>query len=250
MIPKKIHYCWFGRNPLSELTLRCIQSWKKFLPDYEIIEWNEDNFDVNLIMFTKEAYENKKFAFVSDVCRLFVLNQFGGIYLDTDMEIIKELDIIDNNMILGFEDMKYVNCGIIIAPINHVFINKLYKSYEKLSFSTHLNDLKAITIPNIISRELSDQGIVLNNKFQIINNIKIYPSDYFYPFNYFTGKTQKTNNTLTIHHYASSWLPKSRIVLNELKYKLIFVFGENRVNKWIELWRIKQNKKPTNGEII
>lgn len=239
MIPKKIHYCWFGRNPLSELTLRCIESWKKFLPDYEIIQWNEDNFDINLIPFTKEAYENKKFAFVSDVCRLYVLNQNGGIYMDTDMELIKPLNLIDTHVVLGFEDMKYVNGGIIVSPKNSVFIDKLYNVYEKMSFTAQLNNLASISIPNLITSELCEQGLVLNNEFQIINNIKIYPSDYFYPFNYFTGKTQKTKNTLTIHHYASSWLPKSRLLLNELKYKLIFVFGEKRVGKWIELWRSK-----------
>lgn len=242
MIPKKIHYCWFGRKPLSELTLRCIESWKKYLPDYEIIQWNEGNFDVNLNMFTKEAYENKKFAFVSDVCRLYVLNQYGGIYLDTDMEIIKELDIIDDNLILGFEDMKYVNAGIMISPKNNIFIDRVYRCYEKKSFTADQNNLASISIPNLITRELCELGLVLNNEFQIINNIKIYPSDYFYPFNYFTGKTQNTKNSLTIHHYASSWLPKSRLMLNGLKYKLIFVFGENRVNKWIELWRSKQNQ--------
>ena len=104
MIPKIIHYCWFGRNPLPPLALECIASWRKFLPDYEIKEWNEDNFDVNSIPYTAEAYRQKKYAYVSDYARFCILYQYGGIYFDTDVEVIKPLnDIIAKGNFMGFE---------------------------------------------------------------------------------------------------------------------------------------------------
>lgn len=113
MIPKKIHYCWFGRNPLPELAVRCIESWKKYCPDYEIIEWNEDNYDINKISYVKEAYQARKWAFVTDYVRLDVVNQYGGIYLDTDVELLKSLDpLLKYKSFFGMEEGKFIATGL------------------------------------------------------------------------------------------------------------------------------------------
>jgi mannosyltransferase OCH1-like enzyme len=233
MIPKKIHYCWFGGKPLSELTIKCIESWRKYLPDYEIIEWNESNYDINQNKFAKEAYENKKFAFVSDICRLFILQEYGGIYLDTDMEIIKPINnVINDKVVLGFEDIKFVAAGVIIAPKKDLFIQKILSEYEYLTFPKKLDDMKNITIPLIITNELVAQGLKLNNNFQTINGkIDIFPSEYFYPLNFFTGKTNNTQNTLTIHHYESSWMTNKQKSKIKFKIFLINIFGENFISK-------------------
>lgn len=239
MIPKKIHYCWFGGKPLSELTLKCIDSWKKYLPDYEIIEWNEGNFDINQNDFSREAYENKKFAFVSDVCRLFVLQEYGGIYLDTDMEIIQPIDsVINDKVVLGFEHIDYIAAGIIVAPKEDLFIQKILNEYKDVKFPKNLDDLKEITIPKIITNQLVIQGLKLNNNFQTINaKIDVFPSDFFYPLNFFTGKTNTTQNTLAIHHYESSWMSNKQKSKVKFKIFLINIFGEKFVSSCFKFFK-------------
>lgn len=226
MIPKTIHYCWFGGNPLPELTLKCIASWRKYLPEYNIIEWNESNYDVNKNIFTKEAYINKKYAFVSDFCRLEILFLFGGIYLDTDMELIKTFVNRENQLVLGFEDINYVAAGIIMCKKNEQFIYQLMNFYKNKSYNENINNLSEITIPKLITTELKKKGLILNNNYQLIeNNISIYPSEFFYPLNFFTGKTVITKNSVAIHHYESSWMSNKDIKLNKLKVLLIRIFG-------------------------
>ncbi|UOK43164.1 MULTISPECIES: glycosyltransferase family 32 protein [Flavobacterium] len=239
MIPKKIHYCWFGRGPLSDLTLKCIESWKKFLPDYEIIQWNEDNFDVNSYTFSKEAYEARKYAFVADICRLDVLHKFGGIYLDTDMELLKPLSIISPNFISGFEDSKYVGAGIIISPKEDKFVTSVLEKYRELSFNKCIDKLREYTIPKIFTDELVKYGLKLDNTKQVLNDsVIIYPSEYFYPLNYFTGKLSITEKTMTIHHYDSSWMSSGQKTIMKLKIFLISIFGTSIISKIIR--RIKR----------
>lgn len=238
MIPKIIHYCWFGGKPLPELTLKCIDSWKKHLPEYKIIEWNESNFDVNKYQFTKEAYSDQKHAFVADVCRLEVLNEFGGIYFDTDMELIKPINNLKNFLVLGFEDINFVAAGIIICDKNNSFVQKILDFYSKESFASNINKLKGLTIPKLITDELIKKGLILNNTFQTLeDNIEIYPSDYFYPLNYFTGKTIKTDNTVAIHHYDSSWMTEKEKNLNKTKVFLIRIFGEKIIFSLIRFFK-------------
>lgn len=239
MIPKKIHYCWFGRGPLSDLTLKCIESWKKFLPDYEIIQWNEDNFDVNSYSFAKEAYEAKKYAFVADVCRLEVLNKCGGIYLDTDMEVIRPITNVTDEIIFGFEDVEFVNTAIIIAPKHHEFLIEILDIYKEIDFKENLKKLSDITIPKIVTKNLLKKGLILNNESQVVRkSIKIYSSEYFYPLNFFTGKLNITEKTLTIHHYDSSWMSSGQKTVMKLKFFLISIFGTSIISKIIR--RIKR----------
>ena len=150
MIPKVIHYCWFGKGELPTLAKKCIASWKHYMPTYEIKEWNENNFDVNMIRYTKEAYKNKKYAFVSDFARFYILREYGGVYLDVDVEIIKPLDdLLDNNeAILGCERIGQVNPGLICASVSNTeFLIDMVEIYKKLQF---INDNGSLNLTTIV----------------------------------------------------------------------------------------------------
>ena len=223
MIPKIIHYCWFGGNPLPELALKCIESWKKYCPDYEIIEWNESNFDIDALQYTKEAYEAKKYAFVADVARLKALYEFGGIYMDTDMELLKNIDDLNNcDFYLGFERNTKVAFGICGAIKHSPIIHKLLLYYR----DTHFDIKKMTTIVDNITDIFEDMGLKLNGKTQKIVNSVIYSIDYFYPKSVETNKINFTNNTCAIHHYEGSWLNDIQRFKKEKKFYYIDKFGK------------------------
>lgn len=216
MLPKIIHYCWFGRNPLPESALKCIASWKKFFPDYEIIEWNEDNFDVNSIPYTAQAYEARKYAFVSDYARFKILYEHGGLYFDTDVEVIRSMDdIIAAGPFMGFEidpckDRPYgavapgLGLGAQKGMTLYDSIIQYYKNLEFINSDGSYNTTDAVV--NITTRELIKEGLDQKNGIQKIAGIIIYPSDYFNPFDDATGKLNKTQNTYTIHWFTKTWL--------------------------------------------
>lgn len=232
MIPKKIHYCWFGRNPLPESAQKCIASWRKYLPDYEIVEWNEDNFDVNSIPYTMQAYQAKKYAFVSDYARFKILYEHGGLYFDTDVEVIRPMDdIIARGPFMGFEinPCPQRPCGA-VAPglcLGAIAEMTLYKSildyYRTLDFinadGSH-NTTDAVV--NITTRELIKVGLEDKAGIQKVADITIYPAEYFNPFDDATGRLNKTNNTYTIHWYSKTWLNVSpmRQVLSRYYHRL------------------------------
>lgn len=216
MIPKVIHYCWFGGNPLPPLAEKCIASWQKFLPDYEIKRWDESNFDVNIIPYTSQAYEAKKYAFVSDYARFWILYKYGGLYFDTDVEIIKSLDDIiaagpfmgcENPFIHGMTpDKMGINPGLGLGVYHgHGLYKELLDFYESLSFINEDDSLNTETIVSYTTNQLCKHGLINTDKIQDICGIKIYPMDYFCPMSYETGVINKTINTRTIHHYAKSW---------------------------------------------
>lgn len=215
MIPKIIHYCWFGHNPLPPLAIKCIESWKKFLPDYEIKEWNEDNFDVNIIPYTAEAYRARKYAFVSDYARFWILYKYGGLYFDTDVEVIRPLDdIIARGPFMGCEtDAQKGVTSIGVAPGLGLGVNPglgLYKNlldyYKNLHFDPeHLT----ITIVGHTTQVLRDMGLQDKKGIQQVAGVWIYPSEYFNPTNIVTHRLHITSNTRTIHHYAASWMERT-----------------------------------------
>lgn len=211
MIPKIIHYCWFGRNPKPESVLRYIQTWKDKMPDFEIKEWNEDNFDIERLAFTREAYEKGKYAFVSDVARIYALINEGGIYFDTDVAVIKRIDdrLMRQSSFVGFEDESLVGTAIIASEPNHPFWIKFFSYYGKHKFILEDNSLNMIPNVNILTKMLMENGLLCNNSYQTIENVTIYPKDYFSPKSYLTGKTKRTINTYTVHDFAGSWLPKA-----------------------------------------
>ena len=205
MMHKTIHYCWFGGNPKSELILKCMESWKKVCPDFEIVEWNESNFDVSCCRYVKEAYEAKKWAFVSDYARFWILYHFGGIYVDTDVELIKPLEDLPDTFV-GFEDKHTVASGLIRGACKgDSFCKQMLDSYEKDSFLLEDGSINKTTVCMRETALLKEQGLIPNGTLQQIGETTVYPSEYFSPKNYITGEMKLTSNTVSIHHYDSSW---------------------------------------------
>lgn len=211
MIPKIIHYCWFGKGKKNELTKRCIESWKKYCPDFEIIEWNEDNFDLKCMPFAEEAYGAKKYAFVSDVARLLILYEHGGIYFDTDVEVVREIaSLLDCNGFIGFENKEFVATGLGFgAEKGSEIVGEMLDTYRSLCFLNHDGSLNMIGCPNINTDIMVKAGMVRNGERQSVGSFEIYPPDYFNPMDNATGILNKTENTYSIHWYSMTWLPKS-----------------------------------------
>lgn len=227
MIPKVIHYCWFGGNPLPEMAIKCIESWKKYCPEYKIIEWNEKNFDINSCEYVREAYESKKYAFVSDVVRLYAISKYGGIYMDTDVEVIKPLDsILKYKAVSGFEAEDRIPTGLMACEANHPFFLELYHEYDNERFINEDNSFNTTTNVTRITNACLKHGLVLNNHLQTVNDFTLFPNDYFCPKNYHTGIVNITNNTLTIHHFEGSWLSEDEKYKIKLKNNLSKYFPE------------------------
>lgn len=208
MIPKVIHYCWFGEKEMPVLAKKCLKSWKKYCPDYKIVCWNEENFDINSNKYVKEAYENKKFAFVTDYVRLYALYNYGGIYMDTDVEVLKPLDkFIEHKAFSGFESDTRIPTGIMASEKGLEIINELLNYYKERNFvkDDGSYDLtpNTITITNIFERK----GLKKNNVYQEIQSFALYPSEYFCPIDVSTRKKNITVNSYTIHWFSGSWLP-------------------------------------------
>lgn len=237
MIPKVIHYCWFGGNPLPELAVKCIDSWKKFLPEYEIVEWNESNFDVNAYIFAKQALENRRFAFVSDVCRLHVLKEFGGIYMDTDVEALQSLDaFLHHAAFSGFENDDYVPTGIMASEKNGQWVTEMLQYYDGRPFINEQNEPHNISNTSIITGLMVEKGFVMNNTFQEMPGyIAFYPNEYFCPKSYKTGKITITKNTYCIHHFAKSWISPAKKYRNIIKMKAMNIFGARNIQFFIDL---------------
>lgn len=228
MIPKIIHYCWFGGKPLPKSAKKCIASWKKYLPEYEVREWNEDNFDVNLIPYTREAYIAKKYAFVSDFVRFWVLYNYGGLYFDTDVEIIKPIDdIIAKGAFMGCEgDSSTTEFPIAVAPglglgceSNMSFYKEMIDLYKTLVFFNSDGSYNMTTVVSYTTTNLIKYGLKDIPKIQECSGIIIYPKDYFNPKSQVDGKIKITTNTRSIHHFDGSWMnrkDKIRVFLRGL----------------------------------
>ena len=204
-IPRIIHYCWFGKGPKSDLILKCIASWKLMMPDYEIVEWNEFNTVLDND-YAREAYELKKYAFVSDYVRLKVVYEYGGIYLDTDVEILKSLQpLLDEGGFIGFEHENTVTSGLgFAAPKHSIAVKAMLDAYKGLHFIKGESfDLTPCPFRNTKSLEIL--GLIPNNSKQLVADIIVYPIEYFCPKDCDSGKIRITQNTYTIHHYGYSW---------------------------------------------
>lgn len=207
MIPKTIHYCWFGGNPLPELAQKCIASWKTHCPDYDIIEWNESNFDINCCNYVHEAYKWQKWAFVSDVARLYALVTQGGIYMDTDVEVIKCLDsILCYEAVSGFESDTSIPTGLMACQKGHPLFVELLHEYDGIHFIKEDKTYDMTTNVTRITNICLKYGLKLNNTLQTVNGFTLFPKDYFCPKDCETGNLTITDNTYTIHHFDGSWL--------------------------------------------
>lgn len=242
MIPKKIHYCWFGGNKLTPLAENCIKSWKKFFPDYEIIEWNESNFDVNYNAYTKEAYESKKWAFVSDVARLDIIYNYGGIYFDVDVEVIKNFDFLGTcDGYMGFESKSYVNTGLGFAakPKNKI-IKRMLDDYKNIHFIDEKGNMNLIACPVRNTETLIKLGLEPNGTMQKISKIIIFPQDYFASKDCLTGVIKLTDNSYSIHQFDGSWLPKEDKKSIAKRRKYASKYGEIKgIQKYNKIEKIK-----------
>lgn len=228
MIPKIIHYCWFGKGEKSDLLKHCISTWRKFCPDYQIIEWNENNFDFNIHPYSNIAYKNKKWAFVSDYARLKIIYENGGIYLDTDVELLKNLDFLRRDKFFcGFELQNFVNTGIGFGAEKKLFlVQKMLEEYDGIHFINPDGKLNTTPCTFYNSKALSKLGVQLNNTFQKTDDFTIYPTEFFSPKSYESGIIKTTKKTVSIHHFNSSWEELSSLNKKKRQHKICKIFGE------------------------
>ncbi len=212
LIPKKIHYCWFGEKEMPIVYKKNIDSWHKFCSDYEIIQWDESNYDLNRGDYPKQAYEAKKWAFVSDYARVDILNRYGGIYLDTDVEIIRSLDeLLKWKLFCGFENINWINWGMAIGAVKgHPILKELMKIYNGNQFQNEDGSYNEITCPNYQTDIMRNFGFIMNNQFQQIDGVAIYPKECFSPLGFYKGLGRKTDNTYSVHWYSASWFDQQQ----------------------------------------
>ena len=206
-IPKVIYYCWFGKGDLPKLAKKCIKSWKKYCPGYEIVCINEENFDISQNKYAEEAYEARKWAFVSDFARLKVLYDNGGIYFDTDVELIKPIDnLIEEIGYMGFDDNGVVSTGLGFAcEKGNELIGALLKDYEDISFILPDGSYDLLPCPDRNTKTMIELGLNTKVQDQIFMGLHFLPEDYLCPVKYYTGKKKITKNTYSIHHFSASW---------------------------------------------
>lgn len=234
MIPKIIHYIWFGGKPYSDKIQKCIESWHKYLPDYEFKLWNEESFDIEKSCdFVKQAYENKKWAFVSDYVRVWALSQYGGIYLDTDVEVCRPLNqFLNNSMVLGTDENGNLT-AFMASAAGHPLWNYLLRIYESMQFVLPDGSLNTKVNNSYIETKLKESGYRLENKYQRLNNgIVIYPDDWFHAANHMTGNLHITDNTYTIHWHTLTWCDRSTHINRFFRVKVLgSIFGGERANR-------------------
>lgn len=266
MIPKTIHYCWLGGAPKPESVLKCIESWKQYCPDYEIKEWNESNLDLSANLYTKQAYELKKWGFVPDYLRLWVVYTYGGIYFDTDVQAVRNFDdLLKYPAFAGFEtgsaDEKgaFVNCGQGFgAEKGNRIIHEHMELYRDLRFINEDGSLNMLASPNYTTLTLEKYGLNrFSNTIQDLGDIVILPEDYLCPKSFLSGEIKLTQNTHSIHHFAASWLPEDKLhgiwdrwsFFEKRKKTIIFrlfnrnLTDEEKDQKLDLMWKRNQQKK-------
>ncbi|EOU1828647.1 glycosyl transferase [Clostridium perfringens] len=230
-IPKIIHYCWFGKGEKPKIVEECIKSWNKYLSDYEIIEWNESNFDINSNLYIKQAYESRKYAFVSDYVRVFALYKYGGIYLDTDVEVFKDFnDLLDNESFWGFEQENYIATSTIGARKGNKIIGDFLNSYKDKKFYKEDGSFDELTNVAIITSILKKYGLIQDGKYQEIYGLAtFYPQTYFSPYDYINCRKIITNNTYCMHHFYKSWLPIGVRIKGKIKLVIANIIGGDNI---------------------
>lgn len=260
-IPKIIHYCWFGGKTMPELALKCIESWKKYLPDYELRLWNEETFDLDMYPYAREAYDNRKFAFVTDVVRLWALEKFGGVYMDTDVEILRPLEsplhlssIISNNSSIkslmdlpaftGYE-ASMANApvtGLMASAPHGVWVKEQLAYYDGLHFVKEDGTLDLTPNTKPIADIMIRGGFVINGKYQVYkDDMHVFPVDYFCPLTS-TRVLKCTKNTYCIHHFAGSWVEKTRAQLVK-EWVINHIIGRRLTNAFVQLKRKLKGRK-------
>lgn len=233
MIPKIIHYCWFGKKPYPKLIEECIASWKKYCPDYEIKEWNEDNSPLHLYPFAQDAINAEKYAFASDVIRLYALYSEGGIYLDTDVELIRSLNpLLENSAFIGYEkDIPgRLQTAVIGAEKGNIWIEQWLSIYLTKKFSSTRKSMAQLQSPIQFTEYLQQKGIELNGEYQKLEDLILYPADYFCPTSYQTHLFEPTSDTYSIHYFTLSW-SEPETLKGYIKGIIVPIIGERLFRK-------------------
>lgn len=242
MIPKIIHYCWFGQGKKPELALKCIESWKKYLADYELVEWNESNFNISQNQYVQQAYENKKYAFVTDYVRLYVMYHYGGIYMDTDVEVIGNLDeFLHHQAFSGFESKGIIPTGIMASEKEYSLFKEFMDYYEDKPFIKEDGslDMKPNTV--IMTDIISKYGFVPDGTYQIVKGFAIYPEDVFCPLEMGTGILKVTDRTKTIHYFSASWYSQNMKIKSKIAKYIRRIIGVRNAERIVNLFHIKTN---------
>ena len=234
MIPKIIHYCWFGRNEKPKLAVKCIKSWEKHCPDYTIKEWNEDTFDIDAYPYARYCYLSKKWAFLSDFVRLVVVEKEGGLYFDTDVELLKNPDeLLQYDAFYGFENDKTVASGLGFGAVpGHVTVQKMKEIYLNM-IPDEEGKYPVVSCPALNTEALLDLGLKQNGCYQVIHGAAIFPVDYLNPLNDQTGEIKKTQNTISIHWYSKSWISRGARIRSRITRPFHRIFGVDCF-RWIK----------------
>ena len=240
-IPKIVHSCWFGRGEKPAKIRMCQESWPKRLAGYRFVEWNEDTFDLSVNRYVREAYEQGKYAFVSDYVRLYALYTQGGIYMDTDVEVLKPLDrFLVHEAFSGFEDEQHVPTGLMAARAGHPWIKELLDEYEDRPFVLADGTLDLTTNTKRITENARTHGFVPNGRYQELDNGAVfYPRTYFCPYDYINGADYLSENSYAIHHFAKSWLPAGVRRRSELKRQIARLLGPAAVARMRRLLKAR-----------
>ncbi len=231
MIPKIIHYCWFGRGKMPTLAEKCIASWKKYCPDYKIIEWNEDNFDINSCPYVKEAYESRKYAFVTDYVRLYVMYLYGGIYMDTDVEVVRNLDeFLEHRGFSGFESESQMPTGIMAGEKEFKLFKELLTYYNGRHFLDADGKMDITTNTVTLTKMMTQKGFIPNGLYQVVDGFALYPHDYFCPLDNSTGIMYSSKNTATVHWFNKSWVHPTLRIRSKVTRIFHRYFGVNCFN--------------------
>jgi mannosyltransferase OCH1-like enzyme len=247
-IPKIIHYCWFGRGKMPEKEQQCIETWRKQLPYFELRLWSEDTFDIgNAPEYVRQAYLEKKWAFVSDYVRIKALYEYGGVYFDTDVEVLKPIEhFLDNLFFIGFENKTMLGTGIIGSVAGNWLLKKMLDYYQTHPFILNNGNMDKTTNVQILTKILLQQGFVQKNKYQYVKDLHIYERDFFNPKKMDDGTFRTTGRSVTIHHFSGSWLTETeklrgknlfwrticRPILNFIRNKFILLVGEERTKNF------------------
>jgi len=253
MIPKIIHYCWLSGDEFPDLIKKCIQTWKDKLPDYEFMLWDTNRFPLEDNIWVKQAFESKKYAFAADYIRLHAVNTYGGIYLDTDIEVIKSFNpLLHLPYFIGSEGQSIIEAGVFGAEKNAPWIKNCLSYYDNKSFIMEDGTFDTLTLPRIMMKKIQEQHHIIEMENPVISELSfkndskslyMFPKDFFCAKNHGTGIIEKTDRTFSIHHFAMSWLPKKTTFLPNIKRKLMGIFGVNTITKLINVLGLKKFKK-------
>lgn len=229
MIPKVIHYCWFGRGEMPKLMKKCLKSWEKFCPDWKIVRWDEDSFDIGSTLWTKQAYEAKKYAFVADFVRIQALYEQGGVYLDTDQELIRPLEpFLHHEAFMGFLDAVNISAGVIGAEKGHPVMARMLGYYRDKAFLTADGGVDIKPNTNWMTDILLEQGLKLDDSYQELPGVAVYPQTYFCPTSCVSTEDKTGPDTVALHHWAMTWRTE--------KAKKDFARAKRHQTKWYRAW--------------